>query len=116
MLRHSNPTRRPRTRPFGEGRRPRLLRKRGSAATIRSDRFRPGRGEELMKTLEFQATLGPGGTLTVPAEVAQQVPPEQPLRVIVLLPDSDEDREWERFTAEQFLQGYADGDAIYDDF
>ena len=68
-----------------------------------------------MKTLEFQATLGPGGTLTVPVEVARQVPPEQPVRVIVLLPDPDEGSEWERFTAEQFLHGYAEGDAIYDE-
>lgn len=67
-----------------------------------------------MTALEFQATLGPEGTLTVPAEVARQVPRERPLRVIVLFSDQDEGREWERFTAEEFLKGYAEGDAIYD--
>lgn len=67
-----------------------------------------------MKALEFHTTLGPEGTLNVPAEVARQVPPEQPLRVIVLFADPEEDREWERFTAEEFLKGYAEGDAIYD--
>jgi hypothetical protein len=31
------------------------------------------------------------------------------------MPESTEDHEWARLTAEQFLQGYADGDAIYDE-
>lgn len=30
-------------------------------------------------------------------------------------PDADDDRDWADFTAAQFLQGYADSDAIYDD-
>lgn len=67
-----------------------------------------------MKILEFQATLRSDDTLCVPPEVARQFPRERPLRVLILVPGEDEDREWEQFTAEEFAKGYADGDAIYD--
>jgi hypothetical protein len=68
-----------------------------------------------MKTLEFEARISADRTLTVPPELAAQIQEEQPVRVILLVPDSAEDREWARLTAEQFLDGYAAGDAIYDD-
>ena len=68
-----------------------------------------------MRAFEFQACLNRDDTLKVPEEVAAEVQQEQPVRVILIVPDSDEDRGWERLTAEQFLQGYADSDAIYDD-
>jgi hypothetical protein len=29
--------------------------------------------------------------------------------------NDDEDADWQRLTLEQFLQGYCEGDAIYDD-
>ena len=35
------------------------------------------------------------------------------MRVFVVLPDGS-DEEWAALTREQFLKGYADGDAIYD--
>jgi hypothetical protein len=37
--------------------------------------------------------------------------------VIVLIPELSEtgdERDWQRLTQEQFLRGYAEGDAIYD--
>jgi hypothetical protein len=69
-----------------------------------------------MKTLEFEATLNPDDSLTVPAEVAAQLQKAQPLRVILVVPEPHEDeREWARLTAEQFLGGYDEGDAIYDE-
>ena len=71
-----------------------------------------------MKTLEFEAPLNADGTLPVPAEIAAQVDPQRPVRVILVQRDptgSDEDAEWAHHAAEQFLAGYDDGDAIYDD-
>ena len=68
-----------------------------------------------MKTLEFRARLNPDHTLTVPAELVAQLRPEQPVRVILLVPAVGEDQEWARLTAEQFMKGYADSDAIYDE-
>jgi hypothetical protein len=32
-----------------------------------------------------------------------------------MIPDDTEDKQWAEFTAEQFLKGYADTDAIYDE-
>jgi hypothetical protein len=68
-----------------------------------------------VRTLEFRASLNPDHTLTVPTELAAQLRPEQPVRVILLVPEVGEDQEWARLTAEQFVRGYADGDAIYDE-
>jgi hypothetical protein len=66
-----------------------------------------------MKTLEFEAPLGTDRTLTVPAEIAALVDRERPVRVILVQRD-DEDTAWTTTTAEQFLAGYDEGDAIYD--
>ncbi len=66
-----------------------------------------------MKTVEFQTRLS-GRTLRIPSDVAQQIPSGQSVKVILLIPDSDEDQEWVRLTAKQFLKGYAASDAIYD--
>jgi hypothetical protein len=68
-----------------------------------------------MKAIEFQSQLRSDRTLTVPASVLDAIPIGQTVRVLVLLPESDEDREWERRAAEEFGRGYADTDAIYDE-
>ena len=67
-----------------------------------------------MKALEFQACLSSDDTLKVPPNVADQIGREQSVRVILLVPDQTEDRDWAQLTAQQFLKGYAEGDAIYD--
>ncbi|MGH7225627.1 MAG: hypothetical protein ACRELF_20610, partial [Gemmataceae bacterium] len=53
-------------------------------------------------------------TLPIPAAVAAELPSGQTVRILVLVPDSSEDADWARLTTEQFLKGYADSDAIYD--
>lgn len=50
----------------------------------------------------------------MPSELAAQIPPGQLVRVLLLIPESAEERDWEQFTAEEFLKGYAESDAIYD--
>jgi hypothetical protein len=69
----------------------------------------------LMKALEFWAYISPDYTLTVPAEVAVQIQRGQSIRVLLLIPESGEDQGWVHLTAEQFLKGYAESDAIYDE-
>ena len=68
-----------------------------------------------MKALEFHAELNADDTLIVPADVAAHVERGQPLRVILILPESADEREWKELVADQFLKGYAESDAIYDD-
>jgi len=67
-----------------------------------------------MKVVEFQTQLNPDHTLTVPPGVAQQIQGEEAFRVVLFLPEATEDQSWAGLTAEQFLNGYSDGDAIYD--
>jgi hypothetical protein len=68
-----------------------------------------------MKTLEFEAPLNPDQTLTVPPALADQVPLGRTVRVLLLVADSDEEKDWNQLTAAEFFKGYADGDAIYDE-
>jgi hypothetical protein len=67
-----------------------------------------------MRVLEFQTQLNPDHTLTVPPGVAQQIQGKEPFRVVLLVPDAAEDQSWAGLTAQQFLKGYSEGDAIYD--
>lgn len=68
-----------------------------------------------MKAMAFETRVNPDHTLPIPSSVAEELPAGQAVRVIVLLPDSSEDADWARLTAEQFLKGYDDSDAIYDE-
>jgi hypothetical protein len=69
-----------------------------------------------MKAIEFVTSMRPDGSLSLPPAVAEVLRGHDDLfRVLVLMPDEDGDAEWRRFTAEQFLAGYADSDAIYDE-
>jgi hypothetical protein len=67
-----------------------------------------------MKAIEFQSQLKSDQTLTVPDSVLDTIPIGQTIRVLILLPESDDDPEWDRRAAEEFGRGYADTDAIYD--
>lgn len=67
-----------------------------------------------MKAIAFESSLTAEHTLSVPASALVAIPIGQAVRVLILLPESDDDREWERRTAEEFGRGYADSDAIYD--
>lgn len=67
-----------------------------------------------MKAFEFQASLNANQTLPVPQEVAAQLQSQQAVHVILLVPESPEDAAWQELTTEQFLKGYAESDAIYD--
>ena len=78
-------------------------------------RHQPAHGIVAMKALEFQATLNPDHTFTVPPAIADQVSSDSPMRIILLFPDEKaEDSDWNRLAAEQFLKGYAESDSIYD--
>jgi hypothetical protein len=69
---------------------------------------------ESMRAYEASATITRDGNLALPESVRKQLPAGQIARVIVLIPDSDEGHDWERLSAEQFLAGYAEADAVYD--
>jgi hypothetical protein len=67
-----------------------------------------------MKAVEFLTRVDVNNSLDVPPDVAAQLPRGQEVRVIVLVPEPEEDQEWSRLAADRFLAGYDDSDAIYD--
>lgn len=67
-----------------------------------------------MKSFEFEPALSADSKLKVPEDLAAQIPREEAVRVIALLPDSVEDEEWRRLASEQFLSSYSESDGIYD--
>ena len=69
-----------------------------------------------MTTLDFESSLDANGAVKVPEDVASQLRSLPSFRVIVLVPDEDDDEaDWRRLGIEQFVKGYADSDSIYDD-
>ena len=52
--------------------------------------------------------------LKLPADIAAQISGDDQVRVVLLVGDDQEDEDWNRLTAEQFLAGYSSGDGIYD--
>ena len=68
-----------------------------------------------MKAIEFSASVSREGMLEIPTSLRDQICLDQPVRVLLLLPESGEAADWARLTAEKFLQGYDASDAIYDE-
>jgi hypothetical protein len=68
-----------------------------------------------MRPIQFETKLNDDRTLTVPPEAAAQLSPGQRLRVLLVVDDSDEERDWVRMATEEFFKGYAESDAIYDE-
>jgi hypothetical protein len=70
-----------------------------------------------MKAYEFPTKVAADGRLELPESLLKQLPSNQEVRVILLVSEP-EDREehaaWSRLTGEQFLAGYNEVDAIYD--
>jgi hypothetical protein len=69
-----------------------------------------------MKAVEFQSHINPDATLSAPAEIVGQLSADQPFRVLLLVADDAEAGDWEQLAASEFLQGYAESDAIYGQF
>jgi len=69
-----------------------------------------------MPAWQFQTHLNPNQTVTVPPEIVAQLRPDETVHVVLKTAQDDEDQDWQHLAAEQFLQGYAPGDEIYDDF
>ena len=71
-----------------------------------------------MKAYEFPCKVTSEGRLELPDALMKLLPANQVGRVIILLsePTEREDEEvWARLTAEQFLTGYSEADAVYDE-
>ena len=76
-----------------------------------------------MKLYEFPAKATAEGKLELPDAMLKKLPPNQQVRVIVLvnklvdIEEDDEEKEaadWARLGTAQLFAGYSDEDAIYD--
>ena len=67
-----------------------------------------------MSTIEFWARIGADYTRTIPPEVADRIEVEEPVRVVVVLPEPEEERGSKDLAANQFPHGYDASDDIYD--
>ena len=70
-----------------------------------------------MRAYEFPVKVTPEGALELPDSLSRLLPGNQVVRVIILVSepaDIEEPMAWSRLTAEQFLTGYSEADAIYD--
>jgi hypothetical protein len=70
-----------------------------------------------VKVYDFPAKIGPQGSLELPKALIKLLADEDTVRVIIVVneaTESEEDADWSRFAADQFLAQYDDADAIYD--
>ena len=70
-----------------------------------------------MRAYEYPVRVTSEGKLELPEALLKKLPPNQVVRIIVLLNESSEAEEqaaWSRLTAEQFFAGYSEADAAYD--
>jgi hypothetical protein len=74
------------------------------------------RRSPVVKAIEFHSQLNSDQTLTIPDSMRGVISIGQTVRVLILVPEGESDREWEQLAAEEFGQGYTDADAIYDQF
>jgi len=65
-----------------------------------------------MKVYEFESSLDERGYIKLPAQLINLIPKNKNLRAMVFV--EDEDNLWKGLVREQFLNGYADSDSIYD--
>ena len=77
-----------------------------------------------MKAFEFPSRVSQTQTIKLPDEIARAVPANEVVRLILLVDEPSEEKTrmtlaeeqagWNRMSADQFLQGYAETDSIYD--
>ena len=66
-----------------------------------------------MKTVDFNGELTANGQITVPPEIAAQVPRGETIQVVLLWGVSDDDA-WRTAGRQPFEAGYADDDSVYE--
>lgn len=65
-----------------------------------------------MKAYEYYAEVLPDGHLSIPKGLKDKLKPDSKVRIMLLL--DDEETAWNNFSMSQFLHGYSEKDAIYD--
>ena len=69
-----------------------------------------------MRKIEFETELQDKPFLTVPEEVAAQLPKSGHAKVILLVAEDAEDGEWQAAAYEQFMREDSPEDSVYDKY
>jgi hypothetical protein len=67
-----------------------------------------------MKTVDFTGELAPNGQIAVPPAIASQVPPGEPIQVVLQWGTSEEDDVWRAAGRRRFEAAYAADDSVYE--
>jgi hypothetical protein len=67
-----------------------------------------------MKTADFRGELTGNGQIAVPPEIASQVPPGEPIQVVLQWGISADDAAWRSVGRRRFEAAYADDDSVYE--
>ena len=65
-----------------------------------------------MKAYEYFAEVLPDGHLSIPEDLKEKLKSDSKIRVMLLI--DDEETSWNRLSMSQFLKGYSEKDALYD--
>ena len=65
-----------------------------------------------MKDYEYFAEVLPDGHLSIPEDLKEKLKSDSKIRVMLLI--DDEETSWNRLSMSQFLKGYSEKDALYD--
>jgi hypothetical protein len=69
-----------------------------------------------MQAVEFTIELGANRVVTIPEEIAAQLPEVGRARVIILTGDDSEDAQWRAGAYQQFTGDDSPEDAVYDNY
>ena len=69
-----------------------------------------------MRQIEFDTELKGRPFLAIPQEVAAQLPKSGHAKVIILLSENAEDKEWQAAAYEQFMREDSPEDSVYDKY
>ncbi|MEM7550647.1 MAG: hypothetical protein AAF363_13275 [Bacteroidota bacterium] len=67
-----------------------------------------------MKVFEFKSKIK-NHTIKIPREIESDKFSEKEVKVILLYEETNEEHSFERITTSEFLEGYDNSDAIYDE-
>jgi hypothetical protein len=67
-----------------------------------------------MKIADFRGEITPTGQISVPPEIAAQVPPGEKVEVVLAWGASDEEGAWRAAGRRQFESAYAPDDSVYE--
>ena len=67
-----------------------------------------------MNTADFRGELTPGGQISVPPEIASQVPPGEQVQVVLQWGGNEDDTAWRAAGRRQFEAAYDDADSVYE--